>query len=73
MGMRENMCGPKSDIRYQRFEGQNFTDITTVDLEMLQCTLKELDYRLSIVRVTNGVHVEHNVSEFFSQTVSLFS
>jgi hypothetical protein len=32
--------------------------IATVDVDMLQRTWMELEYRLDIVRVTNGAHVE---------------
>jgi hypothetical protein len=34
------------------------TAIATVDIDMLQHTWMEREYRLEIVRVTNGVHVE---------------
>jgi hypothetical protein len=33
--------------------------VATVDVDMLQCMWMELEYRLDIVCVTNGAHVEY--------------
>ena len=33
--------------------------VSTIDNTMLKRVWQELDYRLDVFRVTNGVHIEH--------------
>jgi hypothetical protein len=47
---------PVADIN--DLKDTNATATATVDIDMLQHTWMEREYRLDIVRVTNGVHVE---------------
>ena len=53
--LRQNqMFRPSVDDLKQRISN----DITTIDEAMLQRTWQEIEYRLDVLRATNGAHIE---------------
>jgi len=50
----------KSDVQTQRnYRRQRISNaITTIDEAMLQRTWQEIEYRLDVLRATNGAHIE---------------
>jgi hypothetical protein len=58
VGIRKRLCVPNSGGHINDLKDRIKAAIATVDDDMLNRTWMELEYRLDIVRVTNGAHVE---------------